>query len=91
MLPLVIVGHFEPRRSVVLMWRAVRNKFCVKVAPGSSWGHAHTCDKLIVSLRAGLLQCDIQYCAHLMCQQKDIAVRTAITLLCAYREIAGVI
>lgn len=79
MLPLVVVGHFEPRRSVALVWRTVRNEVCVNVAPVSEWGRAHTrkarwCDKLLVSLRAEQcvvkLQCDFQDCAHVMCHRQ---------------------
>ena len=71
---LVIVGHFERRRSVALVWRAVRNQFCVNVAPGLEWGLAHTRDKPLVSPQAEQcvvkLQCDTQDCAHLMCQHQ---------------------
>jgi hypothetical protein len=63
MLPLVVVGYFEPRRSVALVWRALPNKFYVNVAAGSDWRHARTRDKLLVSPRAEQcvlkLQCDI--------------------------------
>ena len=76
-----------------LMWLAVCNGFCVNVAPGSEWGHAHACDKLLVSLQATQcvvkLQCDIQVMPAPDLSTADIAVRTAITLLCAYRQTAG--